>query len=246
MELLGQGRLRAGTTRRHGSFKSSRRRLVALASSLLVGTALTPLMVLAPATVLAPADAAVGAGFQITPADLGFILKQIKIAEHHAATYTPQNPCGTLVGNGPNQIRSPLLAYGLRTVDGSCNNLIEGQDKFGAADQKFPRLTTPVFKPAEDSNIPGIGPVGPPGQTTYASTSGSVVDSQPRVISNLIVDQTSTNPAAVAAAAEPVRTQGNEGVVPCETDPVGTTPGVPADCTPSHETLFIPNVTTDV
>ena len=25
-----------------------------------------------------------------------------------------------------------------------------------------------------------------------------------------------------------------------------TTPGVPADCTPSHKTLFIPNVTTDV
>ena len=66
------------------------------------------------------------------------------------------------------------------------------------------------------------------------------------MISNLIVDQTSTNPAAVAAAAEPVRTQGNEGVVPCTTDPVGSTPGVPEGCTPSHETLFIPNVTTDV
>ena len=76
-------------------------------------------------------------------------------------------------------------------------------------------------------------------------------DSQPRVISNLIVDQTSTNPAAVAAAAFPVRTQGNVGVHPCTIDPDPTalpTPivGVPDGCVPSHKTLFIPNVTTDV
>ena len=37
------------------------------------------------------------------------------------------------------------------------------------------------------------------------------------MISNLIVDQTSTNPAAVAAAGFPVRSQGNEGVVVCTT-----------------------------
>jgi Ca2+-binding RTX toxin-like protein len=218
----------------------SRRRLVALASSLLVGTALSPLTVLARADAADTVHAPVGQGFTITPSDLSFILKQIKIAEHHAATYTPANPCGTLVGNGPNQIPSPLVSYGLRTVDGSCNNLIEGQDKFGAADQKFPRLTTPEFKAAEDSNVPGIGPVGPPGQTTYASKSGSVVDSEPRTISNLIVDQTSSNPAAIAAAENPVRTQGNEGVVACKTDPAAI------DCVPDHETLFIPNVTTDV
>jgi hypothetical protein len=76
------------------------------------------------------------------------------------------------------------------------------------------------------------------------------VDSEPRVISNLIVDQTSKNPAAVAAAGNPVRTQGNEGVVPCTTDPDPlATPevvGVPAGCVPSHSTLFIENVTTDV
>ena len=44
-------------------------------------------------------------------------------------------------------------------------------------------------------------------------------DSEPRVVSNLIVDQTSTNPAAIAAAGFPVRTQGNDGSVPCTTDP---------------------------
>src|SRR4051812_45040585 len=41
-----------------------------------------------------------GAGFTITPGDLKFILKQIKIAERHTATLTPDEPCGTLVGSG--------------------------------------------------------------------------------------------------------------------------------------------------
>ncbi len=61
-------------------------------------------------------------------------------------------------------------------------------------------------------------------------------DSQPRTISNLIVDQTSTNPAAVAAAGFPVRTQGNTGQHPCTTDPDPTAnppSGVPAGCVPT-------------
>jgi Ca2+-binding RTX toxin-like protein len=194
----------------------------------------------------------VGQGFTVTPADLAFILQQIKIAEHHAAHIAddPLHPCAALVGPGPDQVPDVLTPYGLRTVDGSCNNLIPGRETFGATDQTFPRLTTPTFLPAEDSDIPGIGPVGPPGQTSYAQTSGSVVDSQPRMISNLIADQTSTNPAAVAAAAFPVRTQGNPGLFPCTTDPDPTADppvvGVPSGCVPSHQTLFIPNVTTDV
>ena len=69
-------------------------------------------------------------------------------------------------------------------------------------------------------------------------------------MSNLIVDQTSTNPAARAAAGLPVRTQGNEGVTPCTTDPepLADPPVLadPPDCTPTGQTLFIPNVTTDV
>ncbi|WP_427131920.1 peroxidase family protein [Pseudarthrobacter sp. S9] len=189
--------------------------------------------------------APVGQGFTVTPSDLAFILKQIKIAEHHAATLTPAQPCSTLVGPGPDQIPDALTSYGLRTVDGSCNNLIPGREKFGAADQPFPRFTNPVFKAAEDTP-PGFGPPGP---TSYAQKKGNVFDSQPREISNLIVDQTSTNPAAVAAAAFPVRTQGNPGLFPCTTDPNPGPPavdGVPAGCVPSHQTLFIPNVTTDV
>ncbi len=86
--------------------------------------------------------------------------------------------------------------------------------------------------------------------TSYQQTAGNVFDTEPRTISNLIVDQTSTNPAAIAAAGFPVRTQGNPGIVPCTTDPdpLADPPvaGVPTGCTPSHETLFIPNVTTDI
>ena len=91
---------------------------------------------------------------------------------------------------------------------------------------------------------------GPPGPTSYTQKTGNVFDSQPRVVSNLIVDQTSTNPAARAAAGLPVRTQGNEGVIPCTTDPdpLADPPVLadPPDCTPTGQTLFIPNVTTDV
>src|SRR5205085_5336508 len=194
----------------------------------------------------------VGSGFTVTPGDLAFILKQIKIAEHHAATLTPANPCGTLVGPGPDQIPDALTSYGLRTTDGSCNNLLPGREKFAAADVPFPRLAgSPVFRNAEGAPANLFGPGSPAiPSSSYAQKKGFVFDSQPRLISNLIVDQTSTNPAAVAAAAFPVRTQGNPGLFPCtvDPDPTATPPvlGSPANCVPSHKTLFIPNVTTDV
>src|SRR5436853_4273704 len=91
------------------------------------------------------ATAPVGQGFVVTAGDLTFILKQIKIAEHHAATATASDQCGTLVGPGPNQIPDRLTPYGLRTVDGSCNNLFPAREKFATTDQPFPRLTSPVF-----------------------------------------------------------------------------------------------------
>jgi Ca2+-binding RTX toxin-like protein len=211
---------------------------------------------------MAPTAGAVsppGSGFTVTAGDLSFILKQIKIAEHHSnalltdtrtSAQKQADPefCEALVGPGPDQIPDRLTAYGLRTVDGSCNNLFPGRDKFAASDQVFPRLTTPLFRDADP--ITAALPVGPVGPTSYKQKVGNVVDSQPRVISNLIVDQTSTNPAAIAAAEFPVRTQGNPGLHPCTTDPdpLADPPvvGVPAGCVPSHKTLFIPNVTTDV
>src|SRR3954452_25210105 len=221
-----------------------------------VGFALVSVLVLATAaglgiartTASAGVSNVVGNGFTVTPGDLAFILKQIKIAEHHAATATPANPCGTLVGRGPDQIPDAITSYGLRTVDGSCNNLLPGREKFAAADVPFPRLAgSPVFRNAEGVPAGFLGPGSPAvPSSSYAQKKGDVFDSQPRVISNLIVDQTSTNPAAVAAAGLPLpprRTQGNQGVVPCSEPPAATDP---ADCVQPHHTLFIPNVTTDV
>ena len=51
----------------------------------------------------------------------------------------------------------------------------------------LPRMTDPFFRTAEAG-------------TSFAQTSGDVVDLRPRTISNLIVDQTATNPSAVAVA----------------------------------------------
>jgi Ca2+-binding RTX toxin-like protein len=124
-----------------------------------------------------------GAGLHMVRSDLNFILDQIKIAEAEASGQD-------ILSLIPN-IRAPL---GLRAVDGSNNNLMNlngnNHTEFGAADNVFPRLTDPVFNPAE-------------GGTSYAQTSGNVFDSQPRTISNLIVDQTSNNPAAYATAFDP-------------------------------------------
>src|SRR6476660_6808487 len=128
--------------------------LVALAISIPTAAVITP----------ATASAAVGQGFTVTPSDLAYILKQIKIAEAHVANTTSETgPCGALVGTGPNQLPDALTSYGLRTVDGSCNNLIAGRETYGQADQKFPRYTSPVFKDAGD--VPAG--FGAPGSTSY-------------------------------------------------------------------------------
>ena len=118
--------------------------------------------------------------------DLDFILQQIQIAEANAAGV----PLPTLIPD-------PLLPWGLRTVDGRDNNIVPGREAFGSADQIMPRLTTPVFNQAEATTFNVGVPVGTP--TSYAQTSGPVFDSQPRTISNLISDQTHSNPAAIAA-----------------------------------------------
>src|SRR3954468_57740 len=186
-----------------------RRRFVAGASALLIPTAFVVQAAgITPATAAITNPGPVGNGFVVTAGDLSFILKQIKISERHAATLTASNPCGTLV-NQPDdgipdadQVPDALTSYGLRTVDGSCNNLKDATTKnFAASDQVFPRLTSPVFRDAEDASAFG-GPVS----SSYKQLQGNVADSQPRVISNLIVDQTSTNPAAIQAAGHPVRT----------------------------------------
>lgn len=149
-------------------------------------------------------SAPVGQGFRLNDSDLRFIMKQMRISERHAATQTPENQCGTLVGSDPDQIPTGTgqtieLPWGLRTIDGSCNHLTPGQEAFGTADQVFPRLLPRELR----------------GDYSVAA---DVTDTQPRIISNLIVDQTSSNPAAVEVS-------GLSGA--------------------AGETLFIPNVATD-
>ncbi|WP_088283502.1 peroxidase family protein [Kineosporia sp. A_224] len=133
----------------------------------------------------------------LNDSDLDFFLRQIQIAE--------QNAAGTAL-LGPTMVPDASLPYGLRTVDGRFNNLQPGQSAYGAADRVFPRLTTPVFRTADQ---PGI--FGPPGApvSTYQQKSGLVVDADPRLVSNAIVDQSTDNAAANAAR---VRTAGNEPV----------------------------------
>jgi hypothetical protein len=67
--------------------------------------------------------------------DIEFILQQILTAEAHAAG-TEDSIRGL--------IADPLLPLGLRTVDGSYNNLIPGREDFGAADRMFPLFLPPL------------------------------------------------------------------------------------------------------
>src|SRR5690349_4753726 len=125
--------------------------------------------------------------------DLDFILQQIIIADQMARGV----PLADLLPN-------PEVAWGLRTLSGAFNNAVPGQEFFGAADLIFPRMLDPVFRAAEavTVDLDGPGPMRVGQATSYAQTSGFVFDSQPRTISNLIVDDTANNPAAVAAAAQ--------------------------------------------
>ena len=192
---------------------------MAASSALLVPVALGVFPTATAPAALTP----VGQGFTVTPSDLAFILKQIKLAERHAATLTPAHPCDTLVGPGPDQIPDALTSYGLRTVDGSCNNLIPGREKYASSAQPFPRYTSRVLKDAEGVPAGFLGPGSPAvPSSTYAQKKGYVFDPQPRMISNLIDDQNSTNPAAVAAAGYPIRFQNDPGLFQSPTDPAPT------------------------
>src|SRR3990167_5316592 len=162
--------------------------------------------------------------------DLEFILEQILIAERHAAG----EPLVTLVPNTE-------VSFGLRTVDGSFNQLIPDQTEFGAADNTFPRLLEPDFMDAEAG-------------TSYTQTSGLVVDSDPRTISNLISDQTASNPPADAAAFDagvdgilgddPNTLDVDESLDDVLKDGAVLVDGLRADGTP-FQTFFLPNTSPD-
>ncbi len=150
--------------------------------------------------------------FIINKADLVKILQQIKIAEDTSIGYTPGTAPKTILQSimdayGVTAANAAQLPAGLRTVDGTFNNLLPGRSTTGAADTLFPRLTNPVFLNDQDGDTMPLGPVGS-GAPTITNTNygvlpsgqlGSVADADPRIISNLIVDMSLNNPAAVQA-----------------------------------------------
>ena len=103
---------------------------------------------------------------------------------------------------GPNgSIPTYNLAWGLRTVDGTYNNLLNPQ--LGAADNEFPEPLGTQFRtimvPAGPGGAlvpvsyqPGVDNDGP-----GSAGPSDVFDPYVRTISNLIVDQTLGNPSAI-------------------------------------------------
>ena len=144
--------------------------------------------------------------------DLEFILRQILLSEAHTSG---ADPLSLLNDN-------PLLPYGLRTVGGTYNNVVAGQEQFGAADRDMPNALPQVWRPAQGAAFDpdGPGPLTAGSPTSYTQTAGLVFDGQVRTVSNLISDQSVRNSAAVAVAG-------------------------PAPVVSSDGTLFIPNVAPD-
>ena len=141
--------------------------------------------------------------FTVTQLDLEYILKQIKYAEN-TTVINPLTGQGEIAGlaseisNGGSITSAAVLPYGLRTVDGTWNSLLPGQERAGAADNIMPRLVEANLRLADMSPAE----FGPSVQTSYTQINGPVFDAQPRIVSNLIVDQTANNPAAVQAALQ--------------------------------------------
>ncbi|MEY4862438.1 MAG: hypothetical protein RLZ51_533, partial [Pseudomonadota bacterium] len=137
--------------------------------------------------------------FSLVKHDLQHILKQIKIAERHAAG----EDLLTLVSGAAQgtAIASPqVLPLGLRTVTGEYNNLLPGQQQSGAAFQLMPRMLSTRFTNEQDGDRLSFGPSAPALTNTNYATVGNVVDADPRIISNLVADQSLGNKAAIVAA----------------------------------------------
>ena len=168
--------------------------------------------------------------FNVNLDDLAFILKQIKIAE------LTTNADGSINGDALRQaVGSTLLPYGLRTVDGTWNSLLPGMERMGAADNIMPRLVAGVWRNAEGISANFFGPGSPAvAGSSYAQTypGNMVFDAQPRIISNLIVDQTGSNPAAGIAAQDRAD--------------IATFPGMETPQQSADGTWLIPNQSPDI
>ena len=99
---------------------------------------------------------------QFIRSDLDFILQQILYADQLTQLTAPDGSLSSadILSVLPN-VQVP---WGLRTVDGSFNNLVISealgidQTLYGAADTLFPRLTTPVFQDADPVPAGSLAP----------------------------------------------------------------------------------------
>lgn len=165
--------------------------------------------------------------FKLNVHDLEFVLKQIKIGEAHAngaaLTEIRIDPATGEVVTAANQygangvflgdsswalaIPDPQTPYGIRTVDGTYNNLVEGRETWGAAGYGMPRLLDGgAYLNEADGDSLAFGPGTvltnsnyTPGMITNLGP-GTVADADPRIISNLVSDMSLNNPAAILAA----------------------------------------------
>lgn len=115
--------------------------------------------------------------FNVNINDLQFILRQIKIGEASSEAYdaTPKTILQAIMDEyGVTAVNAQQLPAGLRTVDGSFNSLLPGQENLGAADMVFPRLLDPVFIDAGTpaGTIPGV-------TNTNYGVAGNVVELGP-------------------------------------------------------------------
>jgi Ca2+-binding RTX toxin-like protein len=157
---------------------------------------------------------------QVNQHDLEFILRQIKIAEANSIAHSGADAkalmniwvdeFGNLVPAGTAgatlAISAEHVPYGLRTVDGSYNNLGAGRENWGAVDQPFLDLLGDEWRATDGDTFTlqsGTVVAG-----AYNPT-GAVADADPRLISNLIVDQTLSNPAAIYTALVQAGYSGN-------------------------------------
>src|SRR5690606_28744212 len=124
---------------------------IALAIVAIAGLVLTLL-------VASPPDRAVAAtdedpSFVLNQNDLEFILRQIQISEAHAAdVLNPSNYellCTDQGDAAQNCVSDEMRPKGVRTVDGSFNNLRVQQVDYGASDVPFPRLLDAEWRQAE-------------------------------------------------------------------------------------------------
>ena len=189
----------------------------------------------------------------ISLSDLTFILDQIKFSEAFAkrtATTLNTNQTANVVspydqtqclsaadltaaknlqlygatGLSNAYIYDAISPWGLRQVDGRCNNITTDANgnfikrDLGATDQLFSRI-----EPQTNGSL-------------YSNNGNTVTDTSPRVISNLIADQTDKNPAAVSAAQD---TAAILGTSVTHSNSVNATTGA------ISTVLDIPNVTAD-